>query len=91
MADVIITLKIMPEAPNVNLDYILKLAEPLISSFGGKVGKVSKEPIAFGLSSLNISFFTDEKKGGTDALEQKIAKLTGVSSVSVIDVRRAVG
>ena len=33
----------------------------------------------------------DEKKGSTDALEEKVKELEGVSSLEVTDVRRAVG
>lgn len=91
MANVILTLKIMPSDPKVNLDYISEKAEKLITRFGGRVGKREKEPIAFGLSALKITFIMDEKKGGTQSLEEDISKLSGVSSVNVVDVRRAIG
>jgi len=91
MATIILTLKIMPSDPKVNLDLIADKAEKLITKFGGKPGKREKEPIAFGLVALKIIFIMDEKKGSTQSLEDDIAKLSGVSSVDVIDVRRAIG
>lgn len=91
MASVIVTLKIMPEAPNVNLSFIYEKAEKEISEFGGKIGKKEIEEIAFGLKALNLIFIMDEAKGSTEKLEERISKIKGVNSVQVTDVRRAIG
>lgn len=91
MADVIITMKIMPESPDVDLDGIKKKADNEIKSFGGEIGKVEKEPIAFGLTALNLIFVADESKGSTEQLEENVSKIEGVSSVKITDVRRALG
>ncbi len=91
MADVVITLKIMPESPDSDLGRIEQEATQLIADFGGEVGKKEIEPIAFGLKALKLIFVADEKKGGTDALEQKVSEIDEVASVEIIDVRRAIG
>ena len=92
MADVIITLKIMPESPDVNMDELYSKVEPLIKDFTGESEfKKEEEPIAFGLNALKIIFVMDEAKGSTDDMESKIAEIDEVKSVDVIDVRRAVG
>lgn len=91
MADVVVTLKIMPESPDINLEFLQKSAEKAIKGFGGEVGKVEKEPVAFGLNALKVFFVMDEAKGATDPLEQKIEAIVGVNSVEVTDVRRAIG
>ena len=92
MADVIITLKIMPESPDVNMDELYSKVEPLIKDFTGESEfKKEEEPIAFGLNALKIIFVMDEAKGSTDDMESKIAEIDEVNSVDVIDVRRAVG
>lgn len=91
MARVIITLRIMPEGLEINLDELEKVVEVKIRAFGGEVGKVEKVPIAFGLKSLNVIFFMDEAKGDTEPLENEITALEGVQSCEVIDIRRAVG
>jgi len=91
MADVIITLKIMPESPDIDLDAVKEKIEQEIKTFGGEVGKVEKEPVAFGLIALNMIFVSDESKGSTEQLEENISKIQGVSSVEVTDVRRALG
>ena len=91
MADVIITLKIMPLSPEVDLTPIEGKAKEVISAFGGEVGKVIIEPIAFGLKALNLLFVMDESKGSTEELEAQISQIEGVNSVECTDVRRAIG
>lgn len=91
LAEVIITLKIMPISPEVDLTKIQEEAKKKIESFGGEVGKVEEKPLAFGLKELLIIFVMDEKKGSTDSLENDIETIEGVQSVEVTDVRRAVG
>lgn len=91
MAQVVITLKIMPDSPDEDLDSIKHKAKAAIKKFGGDVGKEEIVPIAFGLSALNLIFVMDEKIGSTEKLESEIASFPGVSSVQVSDVRRAIG
>lgn len=92
MATVIITLKIMPSSPEVNLDQIQEKALEKIKEFAGDTEtKIDQEPIAFGLKALKIIFVMDEAKGSTEPLEDNIKDIEGVQNVEVIDVRRAVG
>lgn len=92
MAKVVVTLKIMPKSPSVNLHSVeAKAKEKILTYLGQSDFKVTIEPIAFGLKSLNIIFVMDESKGSTDFLESQIAEIAGVNSVEVADVRRAVG
>ena len=91
MATVIVTMKIMPSSPDENLDSIKEQASKLIAWFGGTVGKVEFEPVAFGIKAVVFMFALNESLGGTEDVEAKIASITGVNSVQVTDVRRAVG
>lgn len=91
MANVIITLKIMPSSPETDLEALETKATEKITDFGGEVGKKEIEPIAFGLKALNLILVSDENKGSTEDLEKEISELEGVSSVEVTDVRRQVG
>ncbi len=92
MADVSITLKIMPDSPDVNLKEVESQALDKIKSFSGMENyKVEIEPVAFGLKAVKILFVMDEAKGATDPLEEDIGKISGVNSVEVTDVRRAIG
>ena len=92
MANVVITLRIMPDSPDVDLKHLEKKVEALIKKFSGEEEmRVKEEPIAFGLNALDFTFVMDEKKGGTEELEKNISKLDNVSSAEVTDVRRTVG
>lgn len=91
MADVVITIKIMPASPDADLDVIRETATKMIADFGGEVGKHELEPVAFGLKAVKLLFVMSEELGGTDDLEAKISEIENVQSVSVVDVRRALG
>lgn len=90
MAILVITLKIMPQNVNLDLEGLIKKIEAYLKKQSSQV-KVEKEPIAFGLSALNFMFVWDEAKGSTDHLESEIKKIKGIASVDMIDVRRAIG
>jgi len=91
MAEVIVTLKIMPENPEVDFNKVEEKVKELVSGFGGEVGKVEIEPIAFGLNALKIIFIMDESKGSTESLEKDVSEVEGVMGVEVVDVRRTLG
>ncbi|RLE41840.1 elongation factor 1-beta [Candidatus Woesearchaeota archaeon] len=91
MADVVVTLKVMPKGVDVDLNALAEKVKEKVSAFGGEVGKVEEKPVAFGLKSLMIYFVMPEEKGSTEPLEKEIEMLDDVESVDVVDVRRAVG
>ena len=91
MAQVIITVKLMPVDVDVDLSKLEKSASKEIEKFGGKIGRVTQEPIAFGLNALMISFFSDESKSNLDPLEESLRNVTDVESVDIVEVRRALG
>jgi len=92
MADVVVTMKIMPLSPEIDLAKLESEALDRIHNFTGMDNhKVEQEPVAFGLKALKIMFVMDEAKGSTDALEEDITKIEGVNSVEVTDVRRTIG
>ena len=92
MAQIVATIKIMPESPESDLSSIQNSAEDEIKKFAGETQiKAEQEPIAFGLKALKIIFVMDEDKGSTETLEEAIKIIPGVNSVETIDVRRAIG
>jgi len=92
MAKVIVTMKIMPTSPDVDLTGIEEKTISIIKEFTGETEtKTEIEPIAFGLKALKILFVMDESKGSTDSVESKVSKIDGINSVEVTDVRRAIG
>lgn len=91
MAKVILTIKIMPDSPEADLDAIQTECDRVIKEFGTEIGKVEIEPIAFGLKALKLYLVLEEGKGSPDDLEENLAKVDHVQSVAVVDVRRALG
>jgi elongation factor 1-beta len=92
MGKIIITLKIMPESPEVNLNQLKADADREIKDFCGHPSdKHEIEPVAFGLKALKLIFIADENLGGTENLEKSIARIAGVNSVEVIGLDRALG
>jgi elongation factor 1-beta len=92
MANVIISLRVMPESPEIDLTELEgKIKEKVVAFAGEGEMRVDIQPIAFGLKALNIIFVSDEQKGTTESLEKEIEQIEGVNSVEVTDVRRAVG
>tara|TARA_Y100000294_G_scaffold174977_1_gene194094 strand:- start:4594 stop:4872 length:279 start_codon:yes stop_codon:yes gene_type:complete len=92
MAKVVVTIKIMPESPEVDLGKVEDEAKSKIKDFSdSEEMKSEQEPIAFGLKALKLTFVSDEEKGSTDSLEEQLKTIEGVNSVETIDVRRAVG
>lgn len=93
MAKVIISLKIMPQSPDVDLDAVQTRALEIISEFGSEgETKQEKVPIAFGLQALTIMFVVDEDIGAnTEKLEEKLCTIEGISTAQVTDLRRALG
>ncbi len=92
MADVIITLKVMPVSPEVDMTALEEKVKDKVKSFTG-IDNIKSEiaPVAFGLKALNVTFVADEAKGSTDPLEEDIKSLDPVNDCEVTDVRRAVG
>ena len=91
MAKVVVTLKIMPESPNVNLDELQKnVLKKIKDALGDTETKVEREPIGFGLNALKVLFVMDENKN-VDIIETSVKKTKNVQSVDVVDVRRAIG
>ena len=93
MADLVATIKVMPENPEVNLEDLEKRVKEKINGFTKEEAqmKVMVEPVAFGLKSLNVTFVMDESLGSLDPLEEEISKFEDVASVEVTDVSRALG
>jgi len=71
----ILQIRIMPEGVDTNLDEVKKHVE---------------HNIAFGLRALEIFVGIDEKRDQSE-VEDSLAKIEHVSSVEVLDYRRAFG
>ena len=91
MADAVITMKLMPESVEADLEVIKSKAIEVINGFN-PIGEVttSEEPVAFGLKAVMIKFVIVEETG-TDAVEEKLAALDNVMSAEVAGYSRTLG
>lgn len=85
MAEVLVTIKIMPENPDVDMD---ALSGRIGEVDGGKLNNVEKEPIAFGLVALIASYVVEDKEGGTDDIENALKEIDDVGNAEVVRVTR---
>ncbi len=92
MGTAVVTLSIMPESPETDLDEIkVEVAKHVRDFAGERDTKTEIVPIAFGLKRLNFLFVMDENLGSPDVVAEKVATIKGVQSAEVTDVRRAIG
>ena len=82
MGEVMNTLKVMPENPDVDLEQLKAAIADLVKE-PASLHAIEEEPIAFGLVALNTMVIVEEGEGGTDAIEAAIAELEDVASVEV--------
>lgn len=86
MSDVAVTLKVMPENPEVDLE---ALKEAIKNAVGEKeFERVEEEPIGFGLVALNVTIVVDDGEGGSEPAENAISDLEDVATVEVTHMTR---
>ena len=78
-------LRIMPEGVDTDLNKIKEKLESIVKEYG-KVHSAEEKPIAFGLKALDATILLNDKKGGTDEIQDEISKLPGVSEVDVVNM-----
>ena len=83
--------KIMPEGLDTDLDKVKSATKEAVESFeNGVFNDAEEEPIAFGLKALIVTLAIPESTE-VDEIEKKLSEIEGVSSVEMVDYRRAVG
>ncbi|TXT56602.1 MAG: Elongation factor 1-beta [Candidatus Thorarchaeota archaeon] len=87
MARVIITMKVMPEDVDVDLEALIKKIEESMPE-GTDLRASEIVPVAFGLKALKLRIGREESMGGTDDIEQAINEIEGVAQVEVEIVSR---
>ena len=87
MGDVLTTMKIMPDSPDVDLDAIKATIESSMPE-GAKLHSMAEEPIAFGLVAIILQFITDDGEGGSEPVEEMVQAIDGVASIEITGVGR---
>ena len=86
----IFKIKLMPESPDTDLSAIETGAKGIIEEEKGGSLRIEREPIAFGLNAINLTF-TREETLDSDILIEKLSKVKDVASAEITDFRRAFG
>jgi len=90
MSIVAVKIKLMPASPETNLENVEKDVGRTLELNNVKNPKFTVEPIAFGLKALIVMFGWPEEQE-LETLEKSLSEIKDVSSVEVIDIRRAIG
>ncbi len=90
MGIALITLKIMPASPDVDLEVIKNSVKEKVEEGKGEKVSFEEHPVAFGLKSIQVRFSLDEANE-LEPIENAVGEVENVSSVSVEDMRRAFG
>ncbi|MBU0893848.1 MAG: elongation factor 1-beta [Nanoarchaeota archaeon] len=90
MGIALITLKIMPSSPEADLEEIKNKAKSIIEENKATKTRFEEEPIAFGLKAVKAFFDLDENHE-LEPIEESLKQIENISSVQVIDMRRAFG
>ena len=87
MGEVLTTMKIMPDSPDVDLEAIKNTIKDSMPE-GATLHDMQEEPIAFGLVAIIINFITDDGEGGSEPVEAMVSAIEGVASIEITGVGR---
>ncbi len=85
-----VKIRILPTSPETDIEKLEDTIRRITEKKGGKNCKFEEEPIAFGLKAL-IAFFAWPEELELEGLENALNEIEEVSSIQVIDMRRAFG
>jgi translation elongation factor aEF-1 beta len=89
MGTVIVTYKVFPEDIVQNFDSLKKRIEEKVPK-DSSVSGYGEEPVAFGLVALLVQVrFPEDQTGLVDEFETELGKISGVSQVQTLMVRRS--
>lgn len=86
MGEVAVTLKVMPESPEVDLEALKESIKSVVDE--KEFERIEEEPIGFGLVALIVTVVVDDGEGGSEAAENAIADLSDVATVEVTHMTR---
>ena len=87
MGEVLTTMKIMPDSPDVDLEAIKSTIESSMPE-GARIHDIAEEPIAFGLVAVILQFITEDGEGGSESVEEMVQAIDGVASFEITGVGR---
>ncbi len=83
MAEVIITYRILPEGPEVDLDDLELRIKKTVNP-----DQIKREPMVFGMYSIIVVKIIPDESGESDKMETQLRGIKGVSEIEVTDMTR---
>ena len=92
MAKAIITFKIMPESPEIDLEPIKEEAQK-IAKENKSIGEmqVKEEPVAFGLKAVIVMAMYEVEGGDFEGIAAKMKEIANVHSAEIANMDLALG
>ncbi len=87
MGEVLTTMKIMPDSPDVDLEAIKATIKDSMPE-GAEIHDIAEEPIAFGLVAVILNFIAEDGEGGSEPVEEMVSGIEGVASIEITGVGR---
>lgn len=89
MGKVVVTVKVLPDSPERNIEELSKKAQDILSKHG-QMYKKQIQPIAFGINAIVLSFIMIEGVVKPEDLEVELKKIHGVGDAQLSDVTKLV-
>lgn len=85
MGEVGLQYRILPEGLEIDLDVLLASIKKSLPA-GANLRASEQKPVAYGLKALHILIVMDDKKGGSEVVEEALGKVPGVQSVEMVEI-----
>ena len=85
MGEVGLQYRILPEGLEIDLDVLLASIKKALPA-GASLRASEQKPVAYGLKALHVLIVMDDKKGGSEVVEEALAKVPGVQSAEMIEI-----
>lgn len=82
-------IKLMPESPELNRVSLAEQAKETVEDLGATQITITEQPVAFGLVAIILGFRINEDTDSSK-IEECLANVDGISSVQIVDYRRAI-
>ena len=88
MGEVAVQYKVMPDPDvEVDIDDLINSLKNLDESLG-KVHRIEKKPLAFGLMFVELHAVVEDAEGLVDKFEEEISNVVGVGEIEVLGMGR---